>query len=100
MVFFSSFNINLCDYTTGRLLGNKLILEEMQYDKNVLKDQSRDLYQRLNCDHLIVCHEIIDVANSSGFFYFVSGHGGTRIPTDSNQGQTDRMGKTSKSKRI
>ena len=54
----------LCILYTLEIIGKWLIFEEMQYDKNALKDQSRAFYRRLTSDQLIVYHEIIDVVTN------------------------------------
>ena len=49
---------------SGRLLGNRQVLEEMQYDRNALREQSLSLRGRLNEDQLVMYEEVIDSVRS------------------------------------
>jgi hypothetical protein len=74
----SSFNLTSGSLPTARLLGNRLLLEELQYDKNMLKEQSHLLCGKLNADQRTIYREIMnDVTASLGGVYFILGHGGT-----------------------
>ena len=75
---FSSFNLTTVPIPSGRLLGNRLVLEEMQHDRNSLQQQSIYLKGRLNENQHSIYEEIMRSTTSSyGKVYFVSGHGGT-----------------------
>ncbi|KAM0844935.1 hypothetical protein ACQ4PT_056727 [Festuca glaucescens] len=74
----SSFGISTESITTGRSLGNRLILEELQYDRNELRNMASSFHGRLNGDQLSIYNQIMFAAlNSAGGVFFVSGHGGT-----------------------
>ncbi|KAM0863479.1 hypothetical protein ACQ4PT_044573 [Festuca glaucescens] len=73
----SSFGISTESITTGRSLGNRLILEELQYDRNELRNMASSFHGRLNGDQLSIYNQIMFAAlNSAGGVFFVSGHGG------------------------
>jgi hypothetical protein len=74
----SSFNIATDSMLGARIFGNRLILEEMQYDKDSLKAIASSLHDKLNEDQLGIYDQIIAAATgSTGKVFFVSGHGGT-----------------------
>lgn len=57
---------------------NRLLAEEMRYDKDILLSESLSLRSKLNNDERAIYNEIIQaVNNQAGGVYFVSGHGGT-----------------------
>ncbi|KAM0859113.1 hypothetical protein ACQ4PT_047400 [Festuca glaucescens] len=74
----SSFNLTVGPIPAGQILGNRLILEELQYDRNILAAESISLKSRLNGEQTLIYTEIMDAVNAPvGSAYFVSGHGGT-----------------------
>jgi hypothetical protein len=57
---------------------NKLLAEEMMYDKTVLHMESQAMQAQLNNDQRAIYNEIVEAINTgAGGVYFVSGHGGT-----------------------
>jgi DNA replication protein DnaC len=59
-------------------IGNRLMNEEMNYDKNKQSDDHRMIYSNLNDEHKIAFNSIIEsVDNNQGKLIFVEGHGGT-----------------------
>ncbi|KAJ1284410.1 hypothetical protein BS78_03G202000 [Paspalum vaginatum] len=57
---------------------NQLIVEEMNYDVQYLKEETNKLYLQLNKGQKEAFHQIVDsVIDNYSIFYFVSGHGGT-----------------------
>jgi hypothetical protein len=74
----SSFNISTDSILGARIIGNRLILEEMQYDKNALRATAFSLHEKLNEDQLSIYKQIMSTATGpTGEVFFVSGHGGT-----------------------
>lgn len=74
----SYFGISTESIHTGRLLGNRLILEELQYDRKELREMASSFHARLNEDQLCIYNQIMNAAlNYVGGVFFVSGHGGT-----------------------
>nr|XP_051226821.1 uncharacterized protein LOC127344561 [Lolium perenne] len=74
----ASFNISTDSLLSGRLLDNRLVIEEMQYDKNNLRTMASSLYQKLNREQLGIYDQVMSAATgSTGKVFFVSGHGGT-----------------------
>lgn len=58
---------------------NRLILEEMSYDRDALLQDSITLSAALNSDQKVIYDSVIQsISNHQSFLYFVSGHGGTR----------------------
>jgi thymidylate kinase len=59
-------------------IGNRLMNEEMNYDKDKQSDDHRMIYSNLNDEHKIAFNSIIEsVDNNQGKLIFVEGHGGT-----------------------
>ena len=57
---------------------NRLIMEEMCYDKHVLLADSVKMAASFNSDQRSIYDSVIDaVSKHESFVYFVSGHGGT-----------------------
>ena len=57
---------------------NRLITEEMCYDKPALLHDSVKMAASLNSDQRFIYDSVIDtVSKHESFVYFVSGHGGT-----------------------
>lgn len=62
----------------GDASGNRLILEELSYDKSELAIQSARMSSALNADQKTIYQLVIQsIYNRRSFSYFVSGHGGT-----------------------
>ena len=58
--------------------GNRLILEEMSYDRVKLRHESEEFSTALNSDQKIIYDTVIHaISRNESFLYFVSGHGGT-----------------------
>ncbi|XP_071675707.1 uncharacterized protein [Lolium perenne] len=73
-----SFNISTDSILSGRSLGNRLLLEEMQYDRYALTDQAASLCSKLNQEQIGIYEQIMAaVTATTGKVFFVSGHGGT-----------------------
>jgi hypothetical protein len=74
----SSFGISTDFQSGARLLGNRLILEEMQYDKDYLRTTASSLHARLNSQQRGIYNKIMEsVSCPIGELFFISGHGGT-----------------------
>ena len=74
----SFFNISSDCQVGARLLGNMLILEEMQYDKDYLRRTASTLHAKLNSEQRYIYDKIMDsISNAVGELFFISGHGGT-----------------------
>jgi hypothetical protein len=74
----SSFGISTDFQSGARLLGNRLILEEMQYDKDYLRTTASSLHARLNSEQRGIYNKIMEsVSCPIGELFFISGHGGT-----------------------
>ncbi|KAM0826905.1 hypothetical protein ACQ4PT_068551 [Festuca glaucescens] len=74
----TSFNISTDSLRSGMLFGNRLLLEEMQYDKSSLKVESLSLCKQLNEDQRSIYDQILHtISQPVGKVFFVSGHGGT-----------------------
>ncbi|KAM0853349.1 hypothetical protein ACQ4PT_051140 [Festuca glaucescens] len=57
---------------------NRLLLEEMQYDRYALTDQAASLCSKLNQEQIGIYEQIMAaVTATTGKVFFVSGHGGT-----------------------
>ncbi|XP_066308323.1 uncharacterized protein [Miscanthus floridulus] len=57
---------------------NRLILEELSYDRTALLKQSAEMSALLNADQRAIYNSVIQsVYKKQSFLYFVSGHGGT-----------------------
>jgi hypothetical protein len=69
----SSFSICTDSVIGARILGNRLILEEMQYDKDSLRATASYLYEKLNEDQLGIYKQVMAAATGPTgklFFYF------------------------------
>jgi hypothetical protein len=74
----SSFNIAIDNQVGGRIHNNRLILEEMQYDKDHLQAMASSLHEKLNSKQRKIYNKIMEsVCSSVGKVFFISGHGGT-----------------------
>jgi hypothetical protein len=57
---------------------NRLLQEELDYDKNYLRDEHIKLLSGLNCEQRSIYQTIIEsITCNKGGFFFVYGHGGT-----------------------
>jgi len=57
---------------------NILMLDELDYDKEYLKEEFKSLYPKMTNEQLGIFNTIKDsVDNGSGGIFFVNGHGGT-----------------------
>jgi hypothetical protein len=72
------FNLSIDSVLSGRLLCNRRISEEMQYDKDNLSTMSSSLHQILNRDQMAIYDQVMaTMTHSFGKFCFVSGLSGT-----------------------
>ncbi|XP_019149843.1 PREDICTED: uncharacterized protein LOC109146643 [Ipomoea nil] len=58
--------------------GNRLLLEEMSYDREALMHQHNSLHPKLTDEQLLIYNKVMrDVETEKGGMYFVYGYGGT-----------------------
>ncbi|XP_019161024.1 PREDICTED: uncharacterized protein LOC109157627 [Ipomoea nil] len=58
--------------------GNRLLLEEMSYDREALMHQHNSLHPKLTDEQLLIYNKVMgDVETKKGGMYFVYGYGGT-----------------------
>ncbi|KAI3505740.1 hypothetical protein L1887_27949 [Cichorium endivia] len=74
----SDFQLPIPSSSTYAVLGNRLLLEETNYDKSLLQHQHEQMVCKLNYDQLAVYNRICtDVTDGKQSLIFVYGHGGT-----------------------
>lgn len=56
------FHLCVGSIPTGQLLSNRLILEELQYDRDLLAQQSVSIYKKSNANQQLIYHEIMDAS--------------------------------------
>ena len=65
---------NFVDYD----INNRLLIEELNYDIQDLKQKYESLLQSLNIEQRIIYNDVInDVNHNNGGLFFIYGHGGT-----------------------
>ncbi|KAI3700843.1 hypothetical protein L2E82_45482 [Cichorium intybus] len=74
----SDFQLPLPSSSSYSVLGNRLLLEETNYDTALLQHQHEEMVSNLNCEQLAVYNRVCtDVTNGVQSLIFVYGHGGT-----------------------
>ncbi|XP_019191668.1 PREDICTED: uncharacterized protein LOC109186192 [Ipomoea nil] len=68
----------MSDGNNDWICGNRLLLEEMSYDREALMHLHDSLHPKLTDEQLLIYNKVIgDVENEKGGLYFVYGYGGT-----------------------
>ncbi|WVZ85204.1 hypothetical protein U9M48_032154, partial [Paspalum notatum var. saurae] len=74
----AQFNLPSLGVLSGHDTTNRLILEELSYDRNMLLADSIHYSNTINSEQQAIYKDVIDrVSKKDSFWYFISGHGGT-----------------------
>ncbi|XP_019171191.1 PREDICTED: uncharacterized protein LOC109166756 [Ipomoea nil] len=68
----------VADLETYNLISNRLIQEELEYDRVTQEKENNDLVSQLTDEQKVIYEEVLtDIESKSGGFFFVYGYGGT-----------------------
>ncbi|XP_019200269.1 PREDICTED: uncharacterized protein LOC109193896 [Ipomoea nil] len=70
--------MSVADLETYNLISNRLIQEELAYDRVTQEKENNDLVSQLTDEKKVIYEEVLtDIESKSGGFFFVYGYGGT-----------------------
>ncbi|XP_019166684.1 PREDICTED: uncharacterized protein LOC109162437 [Ipomoea nil] len=76
--YISRRNLSVSDENNDWFSGNRLLFEEMSYDREDLLHQHNSLHLKLTDEQLVIYNKVMaDVETEKGGMYFVYGYGGT-----------------------